>query len=352
MRRPWLLPFMPLYGMVVWLRNRLFDAGILRSTRFDTPTLIVGNLNAGGSGKTPHTEYLLRVFDSKNRAVISRGYGRKSKGFYWVELSEQADKVGDEPLQMKTHFPDVPMAVCEDRVLAVPELLGEFPETDLILFDDAYQHRYLDGTVRVLLTVHSDMFTDDFLLPAGNLREAKKEAKRADIIVVTKCPGSLNAADRERCMEKIRPYSSAPVFFSAYEALAPVTVNEPYSPLYDRHWNETPVFVFSAIANGSKWALPYLHHFKEKAGELCYPDHHRFTKRDIDLFLKKWEAAEKPIVITTEKDWMRLRVYKELLAHVPILFFPIEVRILSDEQALISLLEEKLFTEQGSETYD
>ncbi|HCS19377.1 MAG TPA: tetraacyldisaccharide 4'-kinase [Bacteroidetes bacterium] len=344
MRRPWFILFLPFYALAVWLRNRLFDLGILRATRFDTPTLIIGNLNAGGSGKTPHTEFLLRMFKDKSCAVISRGYGRKSKGFYWVNESGTADQFGDEPLQIRKKFPHIPVAVCEDRVLAVPELLGEYPDTDLILFDDAYQHRYLKGKVQILLTAWSDLFMDDFLLPAGNLREAKKEAKRADIILVSKCPEDVNVATKTAIRSRIKQFSQAPVFFTRYEAGAPVFVNPDHPAKFpEEDWKEQAVFVFSAIANESKWANPYLFLFKEKVGELCYSDHHRFTKRDIDLFLKRWNSAGKPLVITTEKDWMRLMEFHSLLQEVPLFYFPVKVHLLSDEKEFESLLRKRLF---------
>ncbi len=339
MRRPWLLPLMPLYALAVWIRNRLFDTGILRSTRFDIPTLVIGNLNAGGSGKTPHTEYMLRLLDDRSCAVISRGYGRKSKGFEWANVSGTADQFGDEPLQIKKKFPNIPIAVCEDRVLAVPELLGEFPATNLILFDDAYQHRYLDGKVRVLITAWSDLFMDDFLLPAGNLREAKSEAKRADIILISKCPANVNEAEKMALRSRVKHYSQAPVFFTGYEAGPPVFVNPDHpSKFPEERWKEQALFVFSAIANGSKWADPYLELFKENVGELCYPDHHRYTKRDIELVIKKWNSAGKPMVITTEKDWMRLMEFHTLLKDLPLFYFPIHVRFLDEEKEFESLL--------------
>lgn len=339
MRRPWLLPLMPFYALAVWIRNRLFDAGILRSTRFDIPTLVIGNLNAGGSGKTPHTEYLLRLFGDRTCAVISRGYGRKSQGFESVSESGTAAQFGDEPLQIKKKFPHVPVAVCEDRILAVPELLGDFPDTNLILFDDAYQHRYLNEKVKLLITAWPDLFMDDFLLPAGNLREARSEAKRADIILISKCPAHVDEAEKTALRARIKRYSQAPVFFTRYEAGAPVFINPGHlSKFPEEIWKEQALFVFSAIANGSKWADPYLQLFKEKVGELCYPDHHRYTKRDIDLLVKKWNSAGKPMVITTEKDWMRLMEFQTFLKDIPLFYFPIHVRFLDDEKEFESLL--------------
>lgn len=340
MRRPWLLPLNPLYAIAVGMRNFCFEKGILKSTEFEVPTLVIGNLNTGGSGKTPHTEYFLRKFKDQQTAVISRGYGRTSKGFHWVEAAMYADQTGDEPLQIKNKFRDTAVAVCEDRVIAVPELLASYPDTSLILFDDAYQHRYLDAAARVLLSVYDDFFADDQLLPAGNLRESKKGAARADVLIVSKCPDLLSQEQQERIIQKARPYFSGPIFFSRFEAQEPVIIH-PNNP--NSNFTEQDVFVFSAIAHGSAWAERFLGMFKKKVGELCYADHHRFTRHDIALFLKKWETAGTPTVITTEKDWMRLKAFKSSLEDVPIVYFPIEVKLLADEELLFQILRERLF---------
>lgn len=312
--------------------------------RFEVPTLIIGNLNAGGSGKTPHTEYFLEHFKEKRCAVISRGYGRKSSGFIWVDVSSETSLVGDEPLQIKRKFPIVPVAVCEDRVLAVPELLGEFPDTELILFDDAYQHRYLDAKVRVLLTAYSDLFTRDSLLPSGNLREAKREARRADFILVSKCPEKTDKTEQNRIITELSHYSQAPVFFSRFVYDEAQLVSGTFSDIHKQEaWKDHEVFVFSAIANGSTWADSYLKYFKSKAGELCYPDHHSFSKYDVRLFLKKWDSAGRPLVITTEKDWMRLKSFAQILEEVPIIYLPVRVKLLEKEAQFLQKLEEHLF---------
>jgi len=340
MRRPWLFPLNPLYGIVTSLRNLLFDKGVLKSTRFEVPTLVIGNLNTGGSGKTPHTEYFLRQFKDQQSAVISRGYGRKSKGFHWVEAAMNADQTGDEPLQIKNKFRDTTVVVCEDRVVAVPELLASYPDTSLILFDDAFQHRYLKPTVSVLLSVYDDFFADDALLPAGNLRESKNGAQRANALIVTKCPNSLSTELRESIIQRAKPFFSGPIFFSRFEAMEPVVIHANNT---EQNLSESNVFVFSAIAHGSAWANNFLPRFKKKVGELCYPDHHRFTRHDIALLIKKWEAAGKPWVITTEKDWMRLKSFAKELEHLPLIYYPIEVKIDQGAEELNALLRQKLF---------
>ncbi|MBI1221918.1 MAG: tetraacyldisaccharide 4'-kinase [Bacteroidetes bacterium] len=341
MRRPYLFFLSPIYALAVSIRNWLFDAGLLKSIRFGTPTLVIGNLSAGGSGKTPHTEYFLSLFIEKKCAVISRGYGRKTKGFLWVESDSTADFVGDEPLQMKKKYPHIPIAVCEDRVMAVPELMEQFPETELILFDDAFQHRYLNGKCQVLLSMYSDLFVDDTYLPGGNLRESQMAAKRADMVIVSKCPNNLNPSEMAILEEKLSRYTAAPVFFSRLEAENAVFPlgNERQS----EELKEENMMVFSAIAGGSKWAESYRSLFKAKTGQLTYRDHHRFSIHDIRLLRKKWEALNKPLILTTEKDWMRLQQFQQELDGLPLLYFPIFVKFLKDDIALKKQLEFCLF---------
>ncbi len=169
--RSLLLPFNLPYLLIIRLRNWAFDTGILKATEFDLPILALGNLSTGGTGKTPHTEAILRLLPDTKFVVLSRGYGRKSKGFFWVESDADADQVSDEPLQIKRKFKSIPVAVCEDRVLAVPQILAEYPDTEAILLDDAFQHRYLKAGTYILLTTWDQPYFSDKLLPAGNLRE-------------------------------------------------------------------------------------------------------------------------------------------------------------------------------------
>lgn len=339
-----LFPFSLLYGALTALRNWLFRKKVLPSTRFDIPTLVIGNLNTGGTGKTPHTEYFLRLFSDRKCGVISRGYGRKSEGFLWVETTGEASAAGDEPLQMKRKFPGVPVAVCGDRVLAVPEFLSEQPETDLLLFDDAFQHRYLDANTYVLLTAFDDLFCDDILLPAGNLREARRGARRAHAVIVTKCPPGIGPQERVEVQRKIQAYSTAPIYFSFFERDSPLRLDgSPVEPERREDWKSCSVFLFSAIAHGATWADPYLKDFAGKSGQLLYPDHHAFTARDIALLRKKWEQAGKPVVLSTEKDAMRLQVFQKELQDMELVYFPIRVKLVDGETSLKELLDKCLF---------
>lgn len=337
--RSLLLPFSPIYGGITGLRNIFFNKGILKSTRFDVPTLVIGNLSTGGTGKTPHTEYFLTLFGDRNAGVISRGYGRKSKGFLWVKEDGDADTFGDEPLQIKRKFPENPVAVCEERILAVPEFMAEYPDTDLLIFDDAFQHRYIDGHANVLLTVYGDLFSDDRVLPAGNLRESRKGARRANCIVVTKCPPSLPEENKTRIRKELGKYSSAPVFFSSYRNGIPRNKKgialEPEQVAALKSKN---AFVFSAIAGGSKWATGFLDLFRAKTGELTYRDHHSFSRHDVALLKKQLAKQENAVVISTEKDMMRLLPLLGLLEGVELIYFPIEVDFAGREEELKQLL--------------
>ncbi len=330
-----LFPFSLLYAAVVWLRNRAFDRGLLKSSGFDVPCIVVGNLNAGGTGKTPHTEYLLRKL-SGHKAVISRGYGRLSKGFQWVEPDSDVDQCGDEPLQIKRKFPEVPFAVCEDRVMAVPKLVAEYPETEFILFDDAYQHRYLKADFHILLTAYNDLFTRDRYLPLGRLREQKSEARRADAIIVTKCPDGP-VPNREAIIREIQTYSHAPVYFSRFRPLAPVHAFKGNTVDSDEFagWKNRDVLLLSGIAHGVSWAHPHMKAFRSRAGELIYRDHYRFRKQDIVRILQEWNTLKQPIILTTEKDVMRLLEFEQELKELPLYYVPIEVELTDAEDRLL-----------------
>jgi len=192
-----LLPFSWLYGMVVMLRNFLFDAGLLKSRTVNLPVICIGNLNTGGTGKTPHTEYLLSALSNYKTAVVSRGYGRNTSGIAEVLVDSQANDTGDEPLQIKRNFPTVPFIVSEKRNDGIDYLLKHHPNTEVILLDDAFQHRSVKAGMNLLLTQYNDLFTNDCLLPAGNLREPALSASRADVIIVTKCPSTITAEQKK-----------------------------------------------------------------------------------------------------------------------------------------------------------
>ncbi len=332
-----LLPFSVPYYVITWLRNKGFDKGILKSSGFDVPTLVLGNLSTGGTGKTPHTEWILKQGLVEHVVVLSRGYGRKTKGFRWVETGSTSDEVGDEPLQVKRKFPSIPFAVCEDRVMAIPLIMAEHPETQLIVLDDAFQHRYLQATVQVLLTTQSSPFSRDSLLPAGNLREPKTGSERADVLVVTKCADNLGESEMEDLRKELGS-TGQEVYFSSYKTGDPKELN---GKKLDRELlRSSHAFVFSAIAGGAQWANSYTDRFKTISGSLTYRDHHRFSRHDIKLLLSKLKPGD--MVLTTEKDAMRLEAFKTELADVSVVYFPLELDFFGKEEEFASTLKRLL----------
>src|SRR5436190_16710825 len=210
-----LFPFAVLYGFITGIRNFLFDKNILKSYSFDLPVLAVGNLSVGGTGKTPQIEYLIRLLSSRYRvATLSRGYKRKSEGFVLANESSNAEILGDEPFQFFRKFRDIQVAVDADRKNGIEQLLAQPEKPEMILLDDAYQHRRVKAGFYILLTAYGDLYADDFILPAGNLRESRSGAKRADVIIVTKCPKNLSVAEQEKIKKKLAPKVGQDVFFT------------------------------------------------------------------------------------------------------------------------------------------
>lgn len=285
-----LAPIAWIYGFVVWLRNLLYDDHILHSTQVSIPTICVGNLAVGGTGKTPMAEYLISLLSSDYKvALLSRGYGRKTKGFRIANEHDTAQTIGDEPMQIHTHFPDIPVAVCADRVKGVKRLQQLYPDLQCVILDDAYQHRKLRCGFYVLLTPYDCLYTNDHLLPWGRLRDLPNQSHRANVVVVTKCPSQMQPIDR-------RIVSNA-LHLASYQHLVYSSIG--YAPIA---LNGTPLLV-TGIAN----PLPLLEHLKTQCPNtelLAFPDHHVFTKHDIAQIMHK--AEQYSCVVTTEKDYMRL----------------------------------------------
>ncbi|TNE59090.1 MAG: tetraacyldisaccharide 4'-kinase, partial [Bacteroidetes bacterium] len=251
-----LLPLALLYGLGVGLRNLMYRIGLLRSVQFNLPVISVGNLTVGGAGKSPHIEYLLRWLDTYvNVAMLSRGYGRKTEGFRIVRTTDSVEASGDEPVQIKRKFPNVPIVVSESRALGVPELIKQFPDTHCILLDDAFQHLAVTPGLNILLTEFDRPFTRDWLMPSGRLREGRFEYRRADLIIVTKCPADFTARQRVDMLREIDPYPRQKVYFSRYR------YGVPYELLrrdVKRNLDmQTDVLLVSAIAN-TDYLLKYL----------------------------------------------------------------------------------------------
>jgi tetraacyldisaccharide 4'-kinase len=330
-----LSPIALLYGAGVGLRNFLYQKGLLKSVRFDLPLISVGNLTVGGAGKTPHIEYLLVLLKDYIRvATLSRGYGRQTKGYLEVLPGMQARQTGDEPLQFKRKFRDVVVAVAESRTFAIPQILSSHPDTQLILLDDAFQHRAIAPGMHILLTEYSEPFIRDWLLPSGRLREWRSAYRRAHLIVVTKCPIDLSPEEARQVETEIKPLDHQQVFFSYYEYGAPYSM---YNPL--RRLKLQPglhVLLVTAIAR-TDYLVSYL---EERVGGLThmeYADHHTFDDTDVRNIAKAFQRLEagqkEKVLITTEKDAVRLEPFRMILleARIPVAVLPIQVRFHFDQ---------------------
>jgi tetraacyldisaccharide 4'-kinase len=341
----WLLfPFSLLYGLAVIIRNWFYDAGLFKSDRFNVPVISVGNLDVGGAGKSPMTEYLIRLLkDNYKLATLSRGYGRKTKGYvdaagtvmqqslptHYSPLTT-AGQLGDEPAQFHHKFPAITVAVCEKRAEGIKRLL---PAHEAILMDDAYQHRAVTPGLSILLFDYNRVYEPHLLLPAGNMREPFSGRWRAGIIIVTKCPDTLTVDEQTRLVERLEPLPYQHLFFTSIA----------YQPLQDREGrpmdavidSDTTVFLLTGIAN----AQPLLQHINGYTPHIIhhnYPDHHQFTLKNITKLAGEYSAcaSQKKIIITTEKDAQRLGE-QELLPVVnqlPFLVLPIGLSFLNDDQ--------------------
>lgn len=318
-----LLPFSMLYGVIVFVRNLLFDKGWLKSTSYNFSVICVGNLSVGGTGKSPMIEYLIRLLKDKYKtATLSRGYKRKTKGFLLADEHTTAADIGDEPLQFYSKFKkDIQVAVEAQRTEGIAAL-QKLPNTpEVILLDDAFQHRKVAAGFNILLTPYYDIYANDFMLPAGNLREPISGAKRANVIVVTKCPKEVSAEKQLQIIKTLRPKKHQHVFFTtiAYDAY----VYGQQDKISLASFKEEFVLI-TGIANPT----PLLQHLNDQGLQyihLKYPDHYHFSESDITTIQQK--AGNKRI-LTTEKDFMRLQGSLENLYYLPI-----KVQFLADEES-------------------
>ena len=331
-------PFALLYGLVIAIRNKFFDWDILPEQSFDVPVINIGNLMVGGTGKTPHVEYLLRLLQPNYKtATLSRGYGRKSLGYILADAQSTAEEIGDDPLLYATKFKDTLVCVCEKRIYAIPNLIGDHPETDVIIMDDAFQHRSVKPGLNILLSVFDQPFYDDFLMPAGRLREWPSGYKRADIIMITKCPMDLDEEAKRKITEKIHLLPHQKIFFSAISYQDPVHV---FTGVPLRNSNNVHALVFSGIANAPPFEN-YCEKIFKQITPLEFKDHHEFDLGDIhDLIHRLNKLPDEKIMICTEKDWMRLvRTEKAIpLKELPVYYLPIEIVLLGEEEEFKQLL--------------
>jgi tetraacyldisaccharide 4'-kinase len=310
-----LFPFAILYGFITSIRNFLFDKGILVSYSFELPIIVVGNLSVGGTGKTPQIEYLIRLLSERYTiATLSRGYKRKSKGFVLANANATAEILGDEPYQFYQKFPSIQVAVDADRKNGIEQLLSQTHPPQVILLDDAFQHRKVKAGFYILLTAYDDLFADDFLLPTGNLRESRRGAQRADVIVVTKCPTTLSEAEQIQIKQKLRRLSklNQAVYFTFVSYSSAVNSKKGSLPVVQIQ--QSNCLLLAGIAKPTSF-FNYLKNSETIC--LTYPDHHHFTDSDIQSI--KQQAGDK-LIVTTEKDYVRLKdsVLQEQLYYLPI----------------------------------
>ncbi len=328
-----LAPLSLLYGLGIGIRNLLYRFHLLNSISFSIPVISVGNLAIGGTGKTPHVEYITHMLSHYIPiAILSRGYKRKTSGFIEVLPTHNAEEVGDEPLQYKLKFPGVKVAVSESRVFGIPKLIGSHPDTQLVLLDDAFQHREVKPALNILLSEYARPYTRDFLLPSGRLREWPAGASRADAVIITKCPQNLT---REEAIQMIRTLELKPGqkhFFSRYKYETPYSMFDPENRInLDEN---TDVLLVSAIAR-TDYLMDYIAANAGYVHALDYEDHHYYTSRDMNYIMEQFEAisSENKIILTTEKDAVRLSLHYAFIqkAQVPIFVLPIRVEFLFEE---------------------
>lgn len=335
-----LAPFSLLYGLGVSLRNWFYRRELLKSISFNLPVISVGNLSVGGAGKTPHIEYLIRSLNPYiNIATLSRGYRRKTKGFLRIQPQMNAEQSGDEPLQYKRKFPDVEVTVAEERAFAIPQIIAARPDIQLVLLDDAFQHRAVKPGLNILLTEFNKPFTRDYLLPSGRLREWRSAYARADAIIVSKCPKELSRAAADKLIEEIDPLPHQKVFFSYYDYAAPYyMLDNRYRLQLDE---ELDVLLISAIAN-TDYLLDYLKDKAKSVRSLDYEDHHYFDRRDLGNLQRRFQEleSERKAIITTEKDATRLELHRDFIREqrLPVFVLPLAVRFHFEEGATFDTL--------------
>jgi tetraacyldisaccharide 4'-kinase len=325
-----LFPVSLLAGLYISVRNWMYDRNWLKSASFNLPVICMGNLSVGGTGKSPMTEYLLRLLsDRYPMAVLSRGYKRKTSGYLLASGNTTALEIGDEPMQFFKKFPQVAVAVGEERLEAIPQLLHDRPDTKAVVLDDAFQHRAIKAGLNIILTDFSNPYWEDTYLPTGDLRDNKYSAKRAQIIIVTKCPPDLTEPQKQACLKEIKPLKGQQIFFTT------IDYGVPYHIVNRQNIELTKAFellLVCAIAN----PLPLKKYLENRVGayfEKNFDDHHIFTIDDWKEIVEKFNRidAGTKIILTTEKDAVRLEKFGDLLLEYPVYVMPIRHKFLFNE---------------------
>jgi len=322
-----LFPFSLLYGLIIRVRNFLFDIKLLPSEKFDIPVISVGNLIAGGSGKTPMVEYIVRLLgENSNIATLSRGYKRKTKGFRLAGEDESVETLGDEPLQYHQKYIHLNVAVCEKRIEGIRELVKEVADLETIILDDAFQHRFVKPELSILVTDYFKLYTKDWLLPLGRLREHISGRKRADIIVVTKTPRIFSPIVRKQLIEEIKPLPGQLVCFSYINYLEYEPVFKSECNYIQKTNNVYSIILVTGIGNPGPMQ-EYLRRLCTDLEIMEFPDHYNFTEKDLLLLKEKFKnlLTQRKIIVTTEKDAKRLQnpEAQAILGSLPIFYIPI-----------------------------
>lgn len=328
-----LYPFALLYGAIVWLRNRLYDVKFFNSIEFSVPVITIGNLSTGGTGKTPHVEYLVRLLQYRFRvATMSRGYKRHTQGFLLADEQSNALRIGDEPMQYHMKYPELVVSVAEERMIGIPTLLQRRPDVEVIILDDAYQHRSVRAGMNILITDYSKPFYNDHILPFGNLRESRNAYKRANVVIISKCPPSLTNTDARNIETKIAPLPHQKVFFTSIQYDAPADFfTKEHVALTNKN-----IILVCGIARPEP-LIAYLRQTAADVHPLSYRDHHYFVSADLEEIktaYNNWDVPNK-IILTTEKDAARLHLHADKLKDwkITIAVLPIAVNVLFNKGA-------------------
>ena len=337
----WLYPVSWIYGAVVTVRNKLFDWGFLRSKSFGVPVICIGNLSVGGTGKTPHTEYLIKLLrDNYHVAVLSRGYKRHSRGYVLATPQSTARSIGDEPYQMHTKFPSVTLAVDENRCHGIEQLLSiKEPSIEVVLLDDAFQHRHVKAGMNILLTDYHRLLCDDVLLPAGRLREPACGKNRAQIVIVTKCPDDIKPIDFNIITKRLHLYPYQQLYFSRfrYGSLLPLFPEKTKERISCT--GSEQVLLVTGIASPAP-LVEEVESYTPDVNLLEFGDHHDFGEKDLQLIEEQFARLKegKRLIITTEKDATRLKNHPALNETLKpyIYVLPIEIEFLQNQQYIFN----------------
>jgi tetraacyldisaccharide 4'-kinase len=322
-----LYPFSIIYGVIVFIRNSFYTWSVFSKTSFPIPMIGIGNLRVGGTGKTPMTEMILKSVSPKNRtAVLSRGYGRKTNGYLLATNASSSEDIGDEPRQMMMKFPKISFAVDGNRVRGVRNLIESIPELELIVLDDVFQHRAITPGLMVLLTAYGDLYVNDYVMPAGMLREQRANASNADIIVVTKCPNEIGVFEQRSIIERLSPKPHQKVFFASEKYGNPISISESKLQFKDA----LSVILVTGIASADRFK-DWLSKNKEIKEHLDFADHYWYSEKDMEN-MKKLQQKHGSVLVTTEKDAQRLTtlLQNERFANLPVCYIPIEMEIIED----------------------